>query len=111
MTDGDVTRLNRMYKCPDFLKEDEFVESDDEMFNNSDERIEYTPLESLEDSDDDEEENEDEQDDGPTEDEINFYNEESFQLADYEEKQSSIMKFLISLIKTNLRLILSYMEM
>lgn len=111
MTDGDITRLNRMYKCPDFSKEDEFVESDDEMFDNSDEVIEYTPLESLEDSDDDSKENEDEQDDAPTEDEINFYNEESSQLADYDEKQSSMMKFLISLIKTNLRLILSYMEM
>lgn len=109
MTDGDITRLNRMYRCPDFLKEDEFVESDDEMFDNSDDVIEYTPLDSMEDSTD-EEENDEEQDDGPTEDEINFYNEESFELADEEQKTSSIAKFIKSLIKTNLRLILSYIE-
>lgn len=109
MTDGDITRLNRMYRCPEFLKDDEFFESDDEMFDNSEE-IEYTPLDSMEDSTEDEE-NDEEQDDGPTEDEINFYNEESLQLDDEEKrKPSPTMKFFKNIIKNKLRLILQFME-
>lgn len=96
MTDGDITRLNRMYRCPDFLKEDDFIESDDEMFDNSEEVIEYTPLESLEDnSDNDDAEDDDEQDDDLTEDEINFDNDESSQLADDDNHSpSALLKLL-----------------
>lgn len=113
MTDGDITRLNRMYKCPEFAKDDEFIESDDEMFDNSEE-IEYTPLESMEDNIEDEEhddENDEEQDDGPTEDEINFHNENSLQLADEKEHTlSAAMKLLKRIFKKNLRHILSLMK-
>lgn len=85
-----------MYRCPDFLKEDDFIESDDEMFDKSQEEIEFTPLESLEDTaDDKEEQDEEDQDDDLTEDEINFDNDESLQLADDENHSpSSLLRVL-----------------
>lgn len=54
MTEGDITRLNRMYKCPDFQEEDlnEIDDSivEDEIESENNDHLEDSPDESPDDN-------------------------------------------------------------
>lgn len=41
MTDGDITRLNRMYKCPDFVEEEMITREESEEKSSDSQPLNY----------------------------------------------------------------------